>query len=392
MRTELERNLAVSRYAVFAEMAWMERRPELGIICRHARQADRRITPALVQQVLPGLSDAAGQNIVRWCATLGLCDPSGSLRRLADEVAETDEAPIPEQGVYDLWVVRHPLLGNRILHAERLTSTRDARFEEIQAIPLKPDEGRVFTSVVESRRFLLRGFPANHGSEGACVQKTEARCRLRWTLDWSTESNLFQLDGHLDGSGRRPRRIQHEPESMPALDLWRLPVLWFPVEHNVRWEPSERRLMLGLDFVSKLPDAESDSFLMDMTLPSVDVPGGGRWRNARLQRLPIGPLTEEAAQWWALSRLDRRLAEDATRYSRVALREAFADLTEETPLEPQRPTLPAHDVVLERYRSQPEVFWRLAAPVDLAPAPPTRAELAPMTVGQLAAWAQEEQR
>ena len=49
MRCELTTQIPVSRVAVFAEMAWMERRPELGLLCRAARAQDNRITTAIVQ-------------------------------------------------------------------------------------------------------------------------------------------------------------------------------------------------------------------------------------------------------------------------------------------------------------------------------------------------------
>lgn len=380
MRTELMCNLPVSRYAVFAEMAWMERRPELGLICRSAREEAHRITPELIAKTLPGLSQAASENIIRWCAALHLCDPAGSLRSLGHEVAQTDEAPVPEQGVYDLWVVQHPLLGSRILHAERLTSTRDGRFEHIQKAPILPEQDRVFASVIKQSRFLLRGFPTNQTHIGVLVQDTRARCRLRWTLDWLDNTNTFRIEGSLDvSSGHHP--IQHSPETV-ELDLWQLPALWFAQEPDCRWSPNDRQLLLNRPSLSGLSDEQQETFKTQWQLSNVVVPHRGQWENAVLEDIPIGPMTQDVAQQWALSRLDRHLLSDASRYSRSGLRQTFATLTEDTPLELLRPSLPCHEDVLERYRENPEVFWCLAAPVDLAPTPPNDAALDSMMVGQ----------
>ena len=128
MRTVLSVPLAVHKMAVFAELAWMEQRPELSLLCLQAREQGGRLTPLAIQQCLPGLSEAACRNVLESCRVLGLVDKQGSLTPLGEEVAESQEAPVPEQGVYSLWVASHPLLGNRILSVERLSSTREPRF------------------------------------------------------------------------------------------------------------------------------------------------------------------------------------------------------------------------------------------------------------------------
>ena len=66
MKTTLSADISVSHIAVFAEMAWLERRPELGQLCRSAASNGNRLTPAVVQLALPGLSDHAANNVVSW--------------------------------------------------------------------------------------------------------------------------------------------------------------------------------------------------------------------------------------------------------------------------------------------------------------------------------------
>ncbi|HMY59588.1 MAG TPA: hypothetical protein PK472_15105, partial [Pseudomonadota bacterium] len=55
----------------------------------------------------------------------------------------------------------------------------------------------------------------------------------------------------------------------------------------------------------------------------------------------------------------------------------YAELTVGTPLEAFQPVLPAHDELLDRQKQaqNSEVFWSLAAPVDLALVAPDQADL-----------------
>ncbi|MGP3927933.1 hypothetical protein [Streptomyces sp. 8N616] len=382
MRTELTDEVPVSRFAAFAEMASLEQRPELGAICRAARTSGGRIAPSVVQQALPGLTDAGAANVVRWCCDLALCDRSGSLTGLGEVVADTDRAPVPEQGVYEMWVAGHPLLGSRLLHVERLTSSRDGRFPDTDAIPVEPDRNTAHPSVVDpQRRFVLRSFPSNHGRHGALRRESRAYCRVTWVLDWTHGphgASEVRLDGAIDtASGHRP--IRHEPERM-EIDLWRLADTWAlgPLRAHGRWSAEDRRLAVP---VARLSVPEQEAFAMTLDLGGVEVTGYGHWSSgAVLSDVPIGPATADDAQAWAMARLDRRLEGSGLRHTRVQVRGLFASVTEDTPLAAPGPILPDHDALLARYELAPEVFWRLAAPVDLAPTPVSQEELGPMSI------------
>ncbi|MFY0538898.1 hypothetical protein [Nannocystis pusilla] len=302
MRAELSCELAVERFAVFAEMAWLERRPELGLVCRAARANADRITPASVQSVLPGVADAGARNVIDWCAKLGLCDRGGGLTKLGFEVAETDEAPVPEQGVYELWCAEHPLLGRRILAAERLASNRDQRFEQVERLPLEPDRGVVFRSVADPRqRFVLRDLPSNHGQVGGLRFETRAGCRLEWTLDFNAGRDVWRLAGKLEGM----RPIEHQSEAA-GLDLWALASHWGagPFAPLGRWQALERRLAVGF---TGLTDAEQQEFRKTFTLARADVPGKGSYTDVVVKDVPIGPASDADAQRWGMVRLDRQL-------------------------------------------------------------------------------------
>jgi hypothetical protein len=383
MRTVLSSPIEVHRVAMFAEMAWLERRPELGLVCRAARQHHNQMSEATVQSVLPGLTDAGARNVLRWCYMLKLCDAQGGLTALGEDVAEHDEAPVPEQGVYGMWLAEHPVFGRRILSVERRSSTRDQRFDEVQPLGTEPDRGVVFRSVVDSKqRFMLRDLPANHGQPGCLPGTTRATCRLRWTLDFDSGRDQWQLDGVIEAEGGM-KPMKHEPESA-SLDLWALASIWAtgPFASFGRWQAADRRLAVARQSAT---DAEQDSFLKTLKVKRLEVPGKGTYDDVTLEDVPIGPTTSEEAQQWALGRFSRHLTRHPAYRSRGELRQVFAELTEGTPLERFAPTLPAHDALMGgNYANQPELFWAFAAPVDLAPRPVPAEELAAMRIGSAA--------
>lgn len=376
MRAVLSSEIPIEYVAVFAEMAWLERRPELALICRAARSGGNRIGGASIQAVVPGLADAGARNIVAWCRMLGLCDAQGSLTVLGEEVAESGEAPVPEQGVYGFWLAQHPLLGRRILAAERLSASRDYRFDHIVPLPLTPDRGVLFCSVRDpQQRYLLRDLPSNHGQPGCLPGRTQASCRVRWTLDFSSRQEQWQLDGAIESPQGGLTPMQHTAES-DGIELDGLADAWGagPLAAFGRWQVAERRLAVGF---RGLTDAEQDDFRKTLKVSKVEVAGKGSYANVSIADVPIGPLAADDAQRWAVARLDRRLSRQPEYRSRSQVRHLFAELVEATPLEPFAPELPAHETLIaEPLPSQkPEVFWSLAAPVDLAPQPVPRADL-----------------
>ncbi len=384
MRAVLSTQIPVSRIALFAEMAWMVRRPELGVLCRSARDNGNRIAIATIQSALSGLPDAGANNVLAWCKMLGLCDGRGALTALGEDVAECDEAPVPEQGVYGLWMVQHPVFGRMVLAVERIASKNDPRFDRVEPLPVEPDRGRVFRSVVDSKeRFQVRDLPTNHEQPGCIVCGTDATCRFRWTLDFDAAQDRWQLDGMIEvpqGNGRYAMRpMQHDPEA-DGLDLWALANTWAsgPLSSFGRWQSNERRLAVPFP---GLGDTDLDTFRKTLSLRHVEVPGKGSYDDVILEDVPIGPASADGAQRWAMSCFDRHLRAEPTYRSRADVRDQFAELTEGTPLEPFSPTLPTHHDLLALSAKDPALFWSLAAPVDLAPHPVSADELAPLRIG-----------
>ncbi len=384
MRCVLTTTIPVSRVAVFAEMAWMEHRPELGLLCRTAREHGNRINIAVVQSALPGLPDAGANNVIAWCKILGLCDASGGLSALGENVADSDEAPVPEQGVYDLWLAQHPVLGRRVLAVERLASKRDQRFESVKPLAVEPDCGKTFRSVRDGKeRFVIRDLPSNHGQIGGLANDTRATCRLRWTLDFDRAKDQWQLDGQIEtpqGNGKRGMQpIHHEPES-EGLDLWNLASTWAagPLSSFGHWRTAERRLSIAFE---GLAETELDTFRKTLTLRRVEIPGKGEYENVTLENVPVEPASPQDAQRWAMARFEHLLSRLPGYQSRTEVREQFTQLTEDTPLEAYAPALPSHDELLALASKNPERFWSLAAPVDLAPFPVASNELGALRIG-----------
>jgi len=377
MKALLVQEVPVERFAVFAELAWLERRPELGALCRAGRTHGSRIARDVVHAALPGLSEVGAHNVIRWCQALALCDSGGSLTALGEEVAETDEAPVPEQGVYGFWLARHPVLGSRLLAVVRLASRRDPRFDAIAPLEHEPDRGVVFRSVVEpSERFVLRDLPSNHRQVGVLPQTTSSACRLRWTLDFAAGRDEWQLEGRIETSP-----MQHEAEH-DGLDLRALADLWGagPLAKHGRWDPGGRRLAVAF---SGLSPEEQDRFVKTVQLPSVKIPGKGSYDSVTLEDVPIGPAAAKDTQAWAMARLLRRLEHQPKYRSRRDVRQLFVELIEDTPLEQYVSVLPPHATWIgEQLRtSRPEVFWSVAAPVDLAPQVPGPEELGELRIG-----------
>ena len=367
MRAELTVRIHVEKFAAFAELAWLERRPELGLLCRAAVEADTPITAALVQSVLPGVSDAGARNIQRWAAYLGLCDRRGGLTGLGERVAMTDEAPLPEQGVYAMWAATHPLLGRRVLHARRLTSTRDQRFEEIVPLPFEPDQGVAFQSLKDpARRFIVRDLRPNHGQAGCIRRGCDSDLVLRWTWELvDSASERWELDGRLD-TGQLPDPVQHAAESANA-DVWAL--FASLAERELRdigaWGRRDRALAVSF---SDLDAGAVETFRTSARLERVEVRGYDRFDQVDIKEIPIEPASDLDAQEWAVARLATKLGEVGYR-TREDVRRLWAERVEDTPLEPFRPALPAHNEMLKAAANDPAAFWSLAAPVDLSPAP-----------------------
>ncbi len=383
MKCTLTAPVDVQRFAVLAEMGWLERRPELQTLCRAARDKGGRLTIEVVREAFgAAINDRAAENIASWCRDVLLVDAHGALTPHGQDAAESGQVAEPEMGVYEWWCAAHPLFGTRILHARRLAATRTGRLEDTEPLPLRPAAGVIFASVVNpDQRFLLRGFPQRHG-EIACMPLTsDADVRLRWDLDFKKGDNSWQLEGELDVAAGAKSPVRATPARF-EIDLARLFARWAEQHVAVRgtWDEGDR--VFRMRFADVTPAAR-DSFRQRFEIERAEVPAVGSFSNVAIEDVPVGPAGERDARDWAAARFWDALAREARHRTRSELRRRFADLVEETPLERWRPELPAHAKLLEGLSSKPEIYWRVAAAVDLSPAPIDAAELGAFRPGKV---------
>jgi hypothetical protein len=377
VRAVLKRKLDVRCLAVFAELAVLESRPELVVLCQEAARGGGRLDDDALDRAVPGMSLAGRRNIVAWCKDLRICEPDGALSELGREVAAHGMAPVPEQGVYELSFVVDPLLGRRALAFERLSPRVDTRFELVSALVGAPDLNRVFTSVLDrEQRFILRSFPSNHGAGACAIQVKSQRCELVWTFDFDSETESFRLEGELvAGSSRRAFATAAE---VTGTDVGALADRWGAAHLATQghWSPGARLLEVPLDRVT---DDERNSFRRTVALPSVEVPGAGGFESVILEDVLLGPATAEDAQAWTDHLLLRALAADPAYRTRAMLRATLGERISRTPLASFDPVLPAHEDLCARAPSR-AAFWALAAPIDLSPRPVGPEELAALSL------------
>lgn len=382
MRAVLTTELTVRCTAVFAEMAWMQRRPELGMLCRAALAQGSRLDPSTVARLLPGVTDAGAANLLRGCALLGLCDRQGVLTVLASEVAQHDEVPVPEQGVFALWWVEHLLFGARALGARRLPSEHGPRIDEVTALSMPDLRGPVFSSVVDpTERFVVRSLPSTADARYEVHRPTAARCTLRWTLDFEKGADAWELVGQMEDPGARDGALvplRPTPTSRGA-DLGAVLAAWAdgPLASIGRWSATTARLAMPL---GSLTLDECETFRVRRSFSNVAVPGCGSFARLELQDLPVEPVSKMEAQRWSERRLSRWFASNSGYCRRGDLIRTFRTLVDETPLAPFAPSLPAHETLLAEALQTPTRYWSLAAPVDLALDPVPVAELAAVVV------------
>jgi hypothetical protein len=345
-------------------MAVYVKRPEMQALCRAARKSGDVITPEAVRSVLPDASDVACRNIIDWCHQIGLCDDHGRLSEAGEQTAsEEGEAPLLEQGVYAMWGVKHPVLGGRILHWERIRIDRND--EGIPApLPLKIDLNQVWRSVISGKRFAVRGLPSgNLEPLGYTDSNHQSTCEFRWNIDFRGGISRWVLAGHIAG-GRDgdPGPIRFTPTNRPC-DLRTLADRWMggvnPSEG--RWNPQHRRLDVA--FKDALDETVRQTFQTTVRLAEVEGPDGDVYENVRITEVPVGPATPDDARRWMMWRLRRRLAEPGYR-SVDALNADFVSVTEGTPLESMT-AAPEPEEILKEARNERPVFWRVAAGLDL---------------------------
>ncbi len=368
MRARLTSTLDVFVVHAFAVMAFSERRPELALVCKEAVKRDGQLDVDAVRAASPPLTEAAARRVVRSCAELGLCTERGVLTEHGRGAAQSERVLVEEQGVYRLFVARHPALGTRILHVDRVRPAdvpqggRD-RFPVDLSCPLRWES--IF---VDGFAGELRRLPSGDGAP-ACVVETRAQLSLWWEVDFEARCDELSIRGKLS-LGKRELVSRHVGESV-GLDFDAVRRRCAAAVLGGRWV-EDRFVGVDLERVHEGalgPDA-FDAFRARIEGAGYfDVPGRGKWSVAHLVDVPVGPRTaEEAADWW-MALLARDVAEEPSYWPWAKVRERLVVRARNTPIAHFEPALPDAErlwrEVAQRNGSWP---WNLSASVDLAPA------------------------
>jgi len=375
MKTELSARIAVSRWTAFAELAWVERRAEIGIMCKRASEIGGRVDAQVIAQLIPSLPSAGVENIRRHLEVLGIVDSHGMLTAIGRSAAMDSMVPVPEQGVYNLWIGHHPVIGTRLLWVERQRA-RDEKKRgdpDPEAMDVEPDAQTVFASVTDpSDQFVFRSFPSNSlGQRSGPVglrRSDSSQLELRWRIDTSQGVSTWELRGALDRGGKESKRPAVPNATDRKLDLPWIERHWGErvLERHGRWDVGRRCLRI------KASDASADekrSFRKSFGPFSLEVPGVASFEKVTLADVAITPSGPDESQQWAMSEFDAKSGSENRFLTREEVRAMFAGIVEGTPLEEYGATLPPHAKVLEERKGQASFLWRLAAPVDLSPFP-----------------------
>ena len=375
MRLEMSAELLISRWLLFAEIATYEQRPELKALCQIAGANGGQLDGEAVLSALPGLSPRSQKNIVRFCAELGLCAETGALTEQGVEVGNTGLAPVPEQGVYELWVGEHDAIGLLPMHVERAPEEGGQAAPEDLIPPPRLTLGTPVRSAVEPElMFAIRDFPAV-GQVLTLKRDTTSQCTLTLRSRSESKAAELRLEGELDEQRQAAIDLEHPPE----VDVWEIldQLAVGPLAEHGIWSTAHRELAVRPD---GLNEQELDRFTRRITIEDVNLSGLGRWDRLVAHDVPLGPVDEPAAQDWVMALLDRRLDRISDAVTRSNVIRVFDDLGDNHALARFTPTLPDHAALLERHRVNPQRFWRLAAPVDLNPFPAT--ELTQLRLGE----------
>jgi hypothetical protein len=363
MRTTLRAEVEISTITVVAELAVLERRPELALVCR-AAQKQGALEPRVLSGVLPGLSEAACANLRRHYEYLGLCDEAGRLTEAGRLCAERSEAPIPEQGVYTFWIARHPLCGVLLLHFRReQLDPRDSDFDSLQPVPewFRADRHHPWESVVDrGMRFCLRALLGPSPRPVRCRLAPAPACQLSWEVDLLTWENQWLLAGKLEwreGEQQRREPFTTPHQSVAELDGGALFASWEP-----RWRPEQG--FAAMDFDGKVGGHD---FRRTLRYPSVSVPGKGTYTNVEVLDVPVGPSNRVQAQRWADALLRSALKKETGYVTDSRLRTLFDTVVRDTPLSGFSVALAGVEEHLKALEADARLYWMLAAPFDLQP-------------------------
>lgn len=361
MKAILRSEVELWQFTAFAELAVLDRRPELQRLCAGV-PASGALDEAIVEQQLPGLSPRGRTNLIRSLFESRLIDEQRRLTRFGHECAATGEAPAWELGVFSLAVARHPLTGPLLLEFKREPGdAKDNEYSDLHELPgwLKPVLGKVWPSALNDRdRFVVAGFPTRGGPPHGRAREL-APVELTWEIELTTGDNSWQITGRLAASEASTslRNVKGSADMGPLIGLH---ARWEP-----RWDRASGRALLAYDR-GVGPDGSED-FLRSYRYELVDLDEYGLFSTVEVHDMPVGPADATTARTWATA-ITVGQVEAAGGYVAPA---RWADIWHEvvrgTPLRSLagEPPPPEGVAAIDRQPVRQRTRWLLTAPVDL---------------------------
>lgn len=361
MKARLTDEVQVVDIAVFAELAVWEPRPELQLLCRATRDHGG-LDEALIDQVLPGLSDRGRRNLTRHLAYIRLMNRDGELTGLGRRCADSGEAPAWEQGAYHLLVAIHPLFGCHVLDYMRTNNDPLDRDFDLRPLPpwLTVPRTKVFASSLDhGKRFSIASFPAAKGQDPMCRGWEKDPARVKWEIDLLTGVNQWVIEGDV-GSSDDPRSFRSIPEAIEPTELAGLFASWEP-----RWNQTAGRLLMAYDGRVNVDGRES--FERNSRYKSVEAGQRGAWSDVEVQGIPVGPKTAADAREWATAILVGRTEAGGAFMTPSKLRSEWEEATEGTPLEGRagKAPDPTQIVTVKSKAVAERTRWLLSATADI---------------------------
>ena len=362
MKTVLRSDVALWKISAFAEMAVWERRPELQRVCALA-SGRGGLEPAEIDHALPGLSDTARGNIIRYLRYLRLIDEGGALTALGRRCVATGDAPAWELGACSFLVSTHPLFRCHLIAFQRAPAEdRDRDFQSLEGVPawFGADPGRIWTCGFDSDvTFTIHALPAPRGTGPRCRAVKLSPARLVWHIDLDSGQNTWHIEGEVAGE-REARRFRTPPESVSPERLAGMFATW-----DKRWNPITRRVSMAHDGAAR--DGH-ETFLRTFRYPEVEAAGRGTFSGVVVEDVPVEPDGPAEARRCALALAVARVTAADAYCSREAWTKTWDAAVEGTPLEPGAGQALAQDGIpsITANPLSGRTRWLLAAASDLA--------------------------
>jgi hypothetical protein len=229
------------------------------------------------------------------------------------------------------------------------------------------EQNRVWNSIVDGELYVLKEV------RRAQASSETTRCVATLQVDFDQSTVTASISGSLDESDGLAAGGSITSSILVSLPIASEPIFQrllgpgSPLTELGRWDPGTSRLRTKPEGLTATERSEFNASRTSSI--RVDMPGLGTWACTGVDDVPIGPDGQQSAQRWSESNFEEWLQQEPSCVSPTALRSAFLDQVEGTPLEDWEPSLPSNTDLRRRWRDDPDLFWKIVSPADLSPIP-----------------------